>query len=137
MSAASDGRATTAPTSTEAASRRLEVQSGGLLAGLGLAGALLASSCCVLPLALVVLGVGGAWLSALTALSPYQPYFLAATFVVIGAGFVAAYGGSRRACAADGCGTPVSRRIVRIVLWVGAVIAAASASASLWAPLIA
>ncbi len=52
-----------------------ESRRGGLLAGAGLLGALLASSCCIVPLAFVTLGIGGAWMSNLTALEPYKPYF--------------------------------------------------------------
>lgn len=45
-----------------------------LLAG-GVA-ALLTSACCVGPLALLMLGVSGAWIAHLTALEPYQPWFI-------------------------------------------------------------
>jgi mercuric ion transport protein len=47
---------------------------GALLAG-GLA-ALLASACCLGPLALLTLGVSGAWIANLTALEPYRPIFI-------------------------------------------------------------
>ncbi|WP_342634038.1 mercuric transporter MerT family protein [Mesorhizobium waimense] len=40
-----------------------------LVAG-GLLGALAASSCCIVPLVLFSLGIGGAWISNLTALAP-------------------------------------------------------------------
>src|SRR5215470_9935403 len=46
-----------------------------LVAG-GLAGALVASSCCMLPLVLFSLGVSGAWISHLTQLAPYQHCFV-------------------------------------------------------------
>jgi hypothetical protein len=42
----------------------------GVFAALGLAGAFLASACCILPLALVTLGISGAWIGNLTALEP-------------------------------------------------------------------
>lgn len=35
-----------------------------------------ASLCCVAPLVLVSLGVGGAWLSTLTRLDPLRPFFI-------------------------------------------------------------
>lgn len=41
-------------------------------------GAVFAASCCVLPLALSVAGIGGTWLAGLTELSFYRNYFLAA-----------------------------------------------------------
>ena len=50
-----------------------------LLAAGGIVGAIIAASCCVVPLVLVTLGVSGAWISSLTALEPYKPYFLTVT----------------------------------------------------------
>ena len=49
--------------------------SGGLLAGL------LASACCVGPLALVMVGVSGAWISNLTLLEPYRWIFIGVALV--------------------------------------------------------
>ena len=54
----------------------------GLLAGGGAIGAVLASACCILPLVLFSLGIGGAWMSNLTMLKPYQPLFIAFTLVM-------------------------------------------------------
>jgi mercuric ion transport protein len=56
----------------------------GLLTGLG---ALALASCCVLPLALAVVGLGGAWLAGLGGLLPYQPYLLAMAAAAVGAGW--------------------------------------------------
>lgn len=47
---------------------------GTLVVG-GLA-AILASTCCLGPLVLLMLGIGGAWIGNLTALEPYRPLFL-------------------------------------------------------------
>lgn len=46
--------------------------------GAALAAAVGASACCTIPLALVSLGVGGAWIGALTVLAPYRWLFVAA-----------------------------------------------------------
>lgn len=54
---------------------------GALLAG-GVA-ALLASTCCVGPLVLLMLGFSGAWIGNLTALEPYRPVFIAAALVAL------------------------------------------------------
>jgi mercuric ion transport protein len=96
----------------------------GLLASGSVIGAILASSCCILPLVLFSLGIGGAWMSNLTALEPYQPYFLAVTLVMLGAGFYSVYRKPRNACSADGtcstdgyCGTPLADRLIKIALW--------------------
>jgi mercuric ion transport protein len=49
---------------------------GALYVG-GLA-AILASTCCLGPLVLLMLGVSGAWIGNLTALEPYRPLFIVA-----------------------------------------------------------
>lgn len=58
-----------------------------LAAAGGLLGALAASSCCLLPLALFSLGIGGVWIGNLMALAPYQPIFAAITLGLLGYGF--------------------------------------------------
>jgi mercuric ion transport protein len=86
----------------------------------GIIGAIAASSCCVLPLALTLLGVSGAWMSNLRTLAPYQPYFIAATAVLIGLGFYSVYWKSRQVCAIDAaCSKPLPNRLVKSGLWLG------------------
>src|SRR5215831_5645317 len=63
----------------------------GLVAAGGVLGALAASSCCIAPLVLFTLGIGGAWIGNLTALAPYQPYFIAATLACLGYGYWLVY----------------------------------------------
>jgi mercuric ion transport protein len=55
--------------------------SGPLLVS-GLA-AILASTCCLGPLALISLGFSGAWIANLTALEPYRPVFVGVTLVAL------------------------------------------------------
>ncbi len=110
---------------------------GGLLAGAGMFGALLASSCCIVPLAFVMLGIGGAWMSHLTALEPYKPYFIGVTLVMLGAGFWHVYIRPRRACEAGSyCADPRSGRISKTLLWVATLIVLLSATLNYWAPLL-
>jgi mercuric ion transport protein len=54
---------------------------GALYAG-GLA-AILASTCCLGPVVLLLLGVSGAWIGNLTALEPYRPLFIVAAVVAL------------------------------------------------------
>ena len=54
---------------------------GALFAG-GVA-AILASTCCLGPLVLLLLGFSGAWIANLTALEPYRPMFVAAAMVAL------------------------------------------------------
>lgn len=109
---------------------------GGLLAASGLVGAVLASSCCILPLVLVLLGVGGAWMSGLTALEPYRLYFLASTAVLLGAAFWQLYVRRRPACASgDACAKPPARRLTKSLLWTASLLFVLAASVNLWGPL--
>src|SRR5258708_16920370 len=58
-------------------SQRDEAGRQRLVAAGGILGALAASSCCIVPLILFSLGIGGAWIGNLTALAPYKPLFVA------------------------------------------------------------
>lgn len=101
----------------------------GWLAGGSVLGALLASSCCILPLALFSLGISGAWMSNLTVLEPYQPIFVALTLLALAGGFYSAYRRPRCSCSANTpgnddrcgtggyCGTRLADRVFKIALW--------------------
>jgi len=107
-----------------------------LLAAGGIIGAIVASSCCIVPLVLVTLGVSGAWIGNLTALEPYKPHFLAVTAILLGAGFWHVYFKPKRACA-DGtyCARPRSGRITQTALWLATALALLAATVDYWAPL--
>lgn len=79
----------------------------GLL-GVALTSTLLASTCCVLPLALVLVGIGGAWMANLTALQPYTaPFVVIALVALAWAGYLVFR--PMPDCAADGCDTDTRR----------------------------
>jgi mercuric ion transport protein len=95
----------------------------GFLAAGGVIGAIVASSCCVIPLVLTLLGVSGAWMSNLRALSPYQPYFIAMTAVFIGFGFYRVYWKPRQVCdVGAACAQPLPDRLVKSGLWIGTML---------------
>lgn len=97
------------------------------LAGGGVIGALLASACCVLPLVLFSLGIGGAWIGQLTALAPYQPWFWAAGALFVAGGLVSVWRG-HRACRVDGSRGPSRiRRVAHVGLWLAAALLVVSA----------
>ena len=52
--------------------------------GVGIGAAVAASACCTIPLALVSLGVGGAWIGSLTALAPYRWIFVSLAVGALG-----------------------------------------------------
>src|SRR2546425_1592999 len=85
-----------------------------LMATGGLLGALAASSCCIVPLALFGLGVSGAWIGNLTRLAPYQPYFVAATAACLGAGYWLVYRSRKIACAVgEACARPLPNQTIK------------------------
>ena len=89
-----------------------------LIAGGGILGAIAASTCCIVPLALFSLGVSGAWIGQLTALSAYQPIFIAITFGFLGYGYWLVYRKPKVACAeGEACARPLPNVIVKTGLW--------------------
>jgi mercuric ion transport protein len=103
----------------------------------GLLGALAASSCCILPVALFSLGIGGALIGNLTQLAPYQPYFLAATLLCLGGGYWLVRRASKRACAAgEACARPLPNWLVKGMLVIATVVIVAAIGFDLLAPLL-
>lgn len=84
----------------------------GVLAGIG------ASLCCVAPLVLLSLGLGGAWVANFTAFEPLRPAFLLLTLLFVGLAFRKLYLTPRtcepgKPCADDGT---ISNQ--RVIFWV-------------------
>lgn len=111
-------------------------QSDRWLAAGGVLGAVLASTCCIVPLLLVTIGVSGAWIGNLTALEPYSIYFTIAALMFVGLGFWQVYGRKTAECA-DGssCARPGSRRITTFALWTAALFLLVNMAMGWWAPL--
>ncbi len=83
----------------------------------GIVGAVASSACCIAPLVLFSLGISGAWIGNLTALAPYQPYFIAATLACLGYGYWLVYRGRKLACAEGAaCVRPLPNHIVKAAL---------------------
>ncbi|HEX4736681.1 MAG TPA: mercuric transporter MerT family protein [Allosphingosinicella sp.] len=122
--------------SDDVANARASGRSGGWLAAGGLLGALLASSCCLVPLVLVTLGVSGAWIGKLTALQPYSPLFAALALLCIGLGFWHVYfPRPAEPCEVRACAPGRSRAITKAVLWIAAVVTIVALTTGWWAPL--
>jgi mercuric ion transport protein len=107
--------------------------SGSLLAGV--VAAIGASACCVGPLLLVLLGVGGAWASRLVALAPLQPLFIAAALVFFGVAFWRLYRRPMDCAPGQACSVPVVRHRQRMLFWALGVAAAALMAFPLYAPI--
>lgn len=81
-----------------------------------------ASLCCIGPLVLLVLGVGGTWISNLAALEPYRPVFVGITLVFLFLAFRKLYLVPRQCAPGDACAIPGTLRNQRIIFWVVSVL---------------
>jgi len=99
-------------------------------------GAVLASSCCIVPLVLVTLGVSGTWIGSLSALEPYKPWFSAVTMLFLGIGFWQVYWKPKPECEEGSyCASPKSDRVVKIALWSATLLVALALTIDYWAPI--
>jgi len=107
-----------------------------LIAVGGILGALAATSCCILPLVLVSVGISGAWIGNLTALAPYKPYFAGGTLALLGYGYYLVYVRPKQACANGSCARPLPGRVVKLSLWIATVLVLAALAFDYIAPLL-
>ena len=109
-----------------------------IFTGGGVLGAIVLSSCCILPLALFSVGVTGAWIGNLAELYPYKLYFLLPTAGFLAGGFYLIYRKPKAdACEADGvCAVPISNRINKVALWSATALTLAALAFPYTAPLL-
>lgn len=105
---------------------------------LGLVGALssgfLASICCIGPLIVVFLGIGGAGL--LMKFEPYRPLFGTLMLLFLGLGFYLTYRRPKTSGAENGtCCTTESRKRQKIALWIATIVAVMLFAAQYLVPL--
>ena len=93
--------------------------SSAVAAGLAAIGA---SLCCIGPLVLLSLGIGGAWISNLTALEPYRPIFIGITLVFLFLAFRKLYLVPKQCAPDENCALPNVLRNQRIIFWIVTVL---------------
>ena len=86
---------------------------GAVLAAVG------ASVCCVGPLLLLSLGIGGAWMSTLTSMETFRLFFLILTLIFIGLGFRNLYLVPDSCKEGDVCASPNVKHKQRLIFWIG------------------
>lgn len=106
---------------------------GALFAG-GLA-AILASSCCLGPLALVALGFSGAWIGNLTVLEPYQPLFIGAAMVALFSAWRRIYSPAQACEPGEVCALPQVRTTYKFIFWIVVALVVVALSFPYFAPL--
>lgn len=104
---------------------------GGVLAAIG------ASVCCLGPLVLVSIGVGGAWVSNLTLLTPYRWVFILAALGFMGFAWHKIYRAPAAAQCESGtlCAIPQTYRVYRVMFWVVSVLVLLAFGYPYFAPL--
>lgn len=110
-----------------------KLDTGTLLAG-GVAG-ILASACCVGPLVLVSLGLGGAWVGTLTALEPYRWIFFGIAVLALFFAWRKIYRPAEQCEPGQVCAAPRTRRVYKITLWVVAALVLIAFVSPYFAPL--
>ena len=85
---------------------------GGVLAGIS------ASACCVGPFLLLSMGIGGAWISHLTALEPYRPIFIGLTVLLLIVAFRRLYLVPQSCAVDDSCVADRTRHVQKILFWI-------------------
>ncbi len=81
-----------------------------------------ASVCCVGPLVLLAMGIGGTWISTLTALEPYRPVFIGITLLFLFMVFRKLYILPRQCAPDDACALPGTLRNQRIIFWLVSIV---------------
>jgi mercuric ion transport protein len=109
-------------------------QSGLGWLAFAVAASLAASTCCVLPLVLVLVGISGAWMVNLAALKPLAPVFIAVTLGALGWAAFLVFGNKAVCSPADGA-CEIRRPAVRRWFAAGAVFIALLLLFPLAAPL--
>jgi mercuric ion transport protein len=94
---------------------------GGPLAA-GVLAAFDSSACCVGPLVLLMLGIGGAWVSHVTVLEPLRPWLAAAALMFLGLAYRRLYRRPRTCEPASVCADPLVRDRQRTFFWVVTVL---------------
>lgn len=90
----------------------------------GAIAAFAASACCLGPLVLVSLGVGGAWISNLTILEPYRPIFIGIALICMAIAYRKIYSAKpAHACLPDTlCAKPKTNRNYRAMFWIVSIL---------------
>ena len=84
---------------------------------------ILASTCCLGPLVLLMLGFSGAWIGNLTALEPYRPIFLVGAVLALALAYQRIFRPSAGCKRDDVCAVPQVRAVYKVIFWLFAILA--------------
>lgn len=100
-----------------------------VLAGIG------ASVCCVGPLVLLALGIGGTWVGNLTTMEPYRPFFIGLTLLFLALAFRKLYLVPQVCTPGTPCADPRTIHRQRLTFWIVAALLLALLAVPWLAPL--
>jgi len=103
----------------------------------GIAAAIGAGLCCVGPLLLLSLGIGGAWIGNLTLLEPYRPLFIVVVLALFGWSGWKVYRPDETCEPGAACAMPQVRKRRQVIFWFTALVALLLITSTYWIPLIA
>ena len=93
---------------------------GSLIAGV--MAAIGASICCIGPLMMLALGIGGTWVGTLTAMEPYRPIFIGLTLLFLGLAFRKLYLVPQVCTPGTPCAVPRTIQRQRLMFWIVSVL---------------
>ncbi|MCH2547304.1 MAG: mercuric transporter MerT family protein [Alphaproteobacteria bacterium] len=82
--------------------------------------AVIGASCCVIPLVLFNLGIGGAWVSNITVLQPFRPYLIAVSILALAIGGYVYWRNCKSAC--EPCEDTPKQKTGMVILTIVAVL---------------
>lgn len=80
--------------------------------------AILASPCCLGPLALIAIGFSGAWIGNLAKLEPYRPIFIGIASIAMFSSWRAIYRPARQCNPGDVYALPQTKRLYKVLFWI-------------------
>jgi len=93
---------------------------GALVVG-GIA-AILASTCCLGPLVLVTIGFSGAWISNLTVIEPYRPFFIGAALLALLFAYRRIFRPTQACKPGEVCAIPQVGATYKVIFWIVAAL---------------
>jgi mercuric ion transport protein len=102
-----------------------EKKNGAVLAAGGVA-AILASACCLGPLLLISVGLGGAWIGHLQVLEPYRPFTIGVALVALFFAYRRIFRSQAECAPGDVCAVPRTRVAYKALFWLVAALVTAA-----------